>query len=151
MMQLTEIEQLCFDRAMGQWEASTKRPDLEERDRVGGALQAYIRQATALKMREEISESEEAKRNVTLHQHGNQNPVLEINPELLHNWLRKVMGLAGYKGHVLQMVQTAIKLRPETKVADLHVTSDRELIFWDIPTLTVLVSKEPRTTDDNPT
>lgn len=40
-------EKLCRERAMEQWEASLKRPDLSERDRVSGAIAAYERQALA--------------------------------------------------------------------------------------------------------
>jgi hypothetical protein len=41
-------ERICFDRAMEQWRASLKRPDLDEEARVKGALAAYQRQAFAL-------------------------------------------------------------------------------------------------------
>ena len=41
-------EELCFARAMEQWTASLKRPDLTDEDRVKGALLAYQRQAFAL-------------------------------------------------------------------------------------------------------
>lgn len=41
----TVIEQTCEDRAISQWEASLKRPDLTEYDRVRGAIEAYQRQA----------------------------------------------------------------------------------------------------------
>lgn len=44
----TPEEILCIERAMQQWEASLKRPDLSERDRVRGAIEAYTRQAFAL-------------------------------------------------------------------------------------------------------
>lgn len=36
-----------MDRAMQQWEASLKRPDLSERDRVRGAIDAFSRQMLA--------------------------------------------------------------------------------------------------------
>lgn len=48
MLAMTPDELLCYDRAMTQWEASLKRPDLDERDRVRGAIEAYQRQAFAL-------------------------------------------------------------------------------------------------------
>jgi len=38
---------LAFGRAMQQWEASLKRPDLDERARVTGALIAYQSQLDA--------------------------------------------------------------------------------------------------------
>ena len=41
---------LCRERAMTQWESSLKRPDLDEHARVGGAIDAYERQALALRM-----------------------------------------------------------------------------------------------------
>lgn len=47
-------EKICEDRAMDQWRASLKRPDLSEEDRVRGAIEAYQRQAyafTAMQMR----------------------------------------------------------------------------------------------------
>lgn len=44
----TEHEMLCEQRAMDQWRASLKRPDLTEEDRVRGAVQAYQRQAFVL-------------------------------------------------------------------------------------------------------
>ncbi|RUV69679.1 MAG: hypothetical protein EOR26_05245 [Mesorhizobium sp.] len=43
-------EQICDATAMRQWEASLKRPDLAEKDRVRGALEAFKRQAIALQM-----------------------------------------------------------------------------------------------------
>jgi hypothetical protein len=46
-------EKLCIDAAMHQWERSLKRPDLREKDRVRGAIDAFIRQAIALQMVEE--------------------------------------------------------------------------------------------------
>ncbi|MER9911652.1 hypothetical protein NKJ71_13565 [Mesorhizobium sp. M0050] len=45
-----ENEKLCDATAMRQWEASLKRPDLAEKDRVRGALEAFKRQAIALQM-----------------------------------------------------------------------------------------------------
>lgn len=42
-----EEEKLCKAAAMAQWEASLKRPDLTERDRVRGAIETYSRQAFA--------------------------------------------------------------------------------------------------------
>ena len=45
---LTEDEMVCFAHAMEAWQASRKRPDLQEEDRVKGALDAYIRQALVL-------------------------------------------------------------------------------------------------------
>ncbi|WP_157970114.1 hypothetical protein [Pelagibacterium sediminicola] len=45
LVTMREDERVCFDRAMDQWLASTKRPDLSEQDRVKGALLAYQRQA----------------------------------------------------------------------------------------------------------
>jgi hypothetical protein len=47
---LSDDERLCIDRGMEQWVASLSRPDLTERDRVGGALMAYCGQAFALKL-----------------------------------------------------------------------------------------------------
>jgi hypothetical protein len=44
-------ENLCTEAAMAQWEKSLKRPDLQEKDRVRGAIEAYKRQAFALRMR----------------------------------------------------------------------------------------------------
>lgn len=41
-------EEFCKARAMEQWARSLKRPDLTERDRVAGALDAYARHALAL-------------------------------------------------------------------------------------------------------
>jgi hypothetical protein len=41
-------ERLCFERGMDQWQKSLARPDMSERDRVAGALDAYMRQAFAL-------------------------------------------------------------------------------------------------------
>lgn len=38
-------EKTCEQRAMEQWRASLKRPDLTEEDRVRGAIAAYQRQA----------------------------------------------------------------------------------------------------------
>lgn len=38
-------EKTCELRAMDQWKASLKRPDLSEEDRVRGAIEAYQRQA----------------------------------------------------------------------------------------------------------
>jgi hypothetical protein len=43
-------ERLCFDAALDQWNRSLKRPDLQEVDRVKGALLAYMRQAFALRL-----------------------------------------------------------------------------------------------------
>lgn len=43
-------ERLCRDRAMAQWRASLKRPDLTEEDRVRGAIEAHQRQALAIMM-----------------------------------------------------------------------------------------------------
>jgi hypothetical protein len=40
----------CVGRAMAQWEASLKRPDLSEKDRIRGALEAYNRQWIALEL-----------------------------------------------------------------------------------------------------
>lgn len=45
---LAKAEVICFGRAMDQWRASLKRPDLTEEDRVKGAIAAYQRQAFAL-------------------------------------------------------------------------------------------------------
>lgn len=44
----TVEENICEIRAMDQWRASLKRPDLSEEDRVRGAIEAYQRQAFAL-------------------------------------------------------------------------------------------------------
>lgn len=43
-----ESERICDETAMRQWEASLKRPDLAEKDRVRGAIEAFKRQAIAL-------------------------------------------------------------------------------------------------------
>jgi len=43
-------EQVCKETAMSQWERSLKRPDLTEKDRVIGAVEAYKRQAFAFTM-----------------------------------------------------------------------------------------------------
>lgn len=43
-------EQVCKDAALSQWERSLKRPDLDEKDRVTGAIEAYKRQAFAFTM-----------------------------------------------------------------------------------------------------
>ncbi len=43
-------EQVCKEKAMSQWERSLKRPDLTEKDRVIGAVEAYKRQAFAFTM-----------------------------------------------------------------------------------------------------
>ena len=40
-------EAICTEAAMSQWERSLKRPDLTEKDRVRGAIEAYKRQAFA--------------------------------------------------------------------------------------------------------
>lgn len=40
-------EAICAEAAMSQWERSLKRPDLSEKDRVRGAIEAYKRQAFA--------------------------------------------------------------------------------------------------------
>lgn len=48
-----EDEKVCERRAMEQWEKSLKRPDLTERDRVLGAIDAFERQAIAIGMIEE--------------------------------------------------------------------------------------------------
>lgn len=42
-----EQEATCTAAAMSQWERSQKRPDLQEKDRVRGAIEAYKRQAFA--------------------------------------------------------------------------------------------------------
>jgi len=47
MTQAVSDERLCIDRAMQHWEASMKRPDLSERDRVRGAIEAFSRQMLA--------------------------------------------------------------------------------------------------------
>jgi hypothetical protein len=44
-------ERLCIERGMAQWEASMKRPDLYEKARVRGALDAFARQFIALRLR----------------------------------------------------------------------------------------------------
>lgn len=43
-------EAICTDAAMSQWERSLKRPDMQEKDRVRGAVEAYKRQALAFRM-----------------------------------------------------------------------------------------------------
>lgn len=43
-----EDSMLAFGVAMQKWEASLKRPDMQERDRVAGALLAYQSQLDAL-------------------------------------------------------------------------------------------------------
>jgi hypothetical protein len=40
-------EAICVEAAMSQWERSLKRPDMQEKDRVRGAVEAYKRQAFA--------------------------------------------------------------------------------------------------------
>ncbi len=52
-----ENEKLCDATAMRQWEASLKRPDLAEKDRVRGALEAFKRQAVALAAEEDLAAS----------------------------------------------------------------------------------------------
>jgi len=47
---VAQDERLCIDRAMQQWEASLKRPDLSERDRVLGAIDAFVRQSLACQL-----------------------------------------------------------------------------------------------------
>lgn len=44
------IERVSTEAAMSQWERSIKRPDLSEKDRVRGAIEAYKRQAFAFAM-----------------------------------------------------------------------------------------------------
>lgn len=44
------IERVSTEAAMSQWERSLKRPDLSEKDRVRGAIEAYKRQAFAFAM-----------------------------------------------------------------------------------------------------
>ncbi|MBO9194376.1 hypothetical protein J5277_09685 [Rhizobium sp. 16-449-1b] len=63
-------EKICTDAAMAQWEASTKRPDLSEKDRVRGAIEAYKRQAFAFEVltaKAEPSVSDYATRLFDLH------------------------------------------------------------------------------------
>lgn len=43
-------EAICTDAAMSQWERSLKRADMQEKDRVRGAVEAYKRQALAFHM-----------------------------------------------------------------------------------------------------
>ncbi len=43
-------EAICTDAAMSQWERSLKRPDMQEKDRVRGAVEAYKRQALAFRI-----------------------------------------------------------------------------------------------------
>jgi hypothetical protein len=45
-----EDEALCMERGMEQWEKSLRRPDLDERARVGGAIAAALRQALAISL-----------------------------------------------------------------------------------------------------
>lgn len=45
-----ESERICDAAAVRQWEASLKRPDLAEKDRVRGAIEAFKRQSIALTM-----------------------------------------------------------------------------------------------------
>lgn len=47
-------ENICFLAAMNQWERSKKRDDMIERDRVVGAIKAYMRQAFAFKLLADI-------------------------------------------------------------------------------------------------
>lgn len=42
-----EMERACKETSLIQWEKSLKRIDLEEKDRVRGAMEAYGRQAFA--------------------------------------------------------------------------------------------------------
>ncbi len=55
-MMLNEDDfRLCTQTAMRQWEASLKRPDLQEKDRVQGAIEAFIRQVIAIEMLQDTS------------------------------------------------------------------------------------------------
>lgn len=45
-----ENERICDETAMRQWLSSLKRPDLSDRDRVIGAIEAFKRQAIALQI-----------------------------------------------------------------------------------------------------
>ena len=45
-----EVERISTEAAISQWERSLKRPDLTEKDRVLGAVQAYKRQAFAFRL-----------------------------------------------------------------------------------------------------
>lgn len=47
---LETIERVSTEAAMSQWERSLQRPDLAEKDRVRGAIEAYKRQAFAFSM-----------------------------------------------------------------------------------------------------
>jgi hypothetical protein len=47
---LETVERVSTDAAMSQWERSLKRPDLTEKDRVRGAIEAYKRQSFAFSM-----------------------------------------------------------------------------------------------------
>jgi len=49
-------EKICTDTAMSQWERSLKRTDLQEKDRVRGAIEAYKRQAFAFYMLRALKE-----------------------------------------------------------------------------------------------
>lgn len=52
---VTADEKLCVQRGMDQWRASCKRPDLDEKARVAGALQACQRQSFALEREARVS------------------------------------------------------------------------------------------------
>lgn len=47
---LEHVEKVSTEAAMSQWERSLKRPDLCEKDRVRGAIEAYKRQAFAFRI-----------------------------------------------------------------------------------------------------
>jgi len=53
-----EQERICTATAISQWERSLKRPDLSERDRIRGAIEAYKRQAFAFCMLADLSTKE---------------------------------------------------------------------------------------------
>ncbi len=54
LVAMTDEERICFDRGMIQWRNSLCRQDMNEEDRVKGALLTYQRQAFAFQIRKEI-------------------------------------------------------------------------------------------------
>lgn len=63
-----EVERVCTEAAMQQWENSTKRPDLAEKDRVRGAIEAYKRQAFAFALAATRSGSATASRSLRMNE-----------------------------------------------------------------------------------
>lgn len=61
---LTQRERLCTTAAMAQWERSLERPDLSERNRVMGAIEAYQRQSLAVTLMERSIDIENVARSI---------------------------------------------------------------------------------------